>query len=318
MTKKISIVTSLYESADYVEELCFRISRACEKIRLDFEIILVNDASPDSSLETAKRIANDFPNIIVLNLSRNFGQHRALIAGLRESCGDLVYVCDSDLEEDPDWIVDFYREMLESNADVVYGVQNVSKRGLLYRTCRRFFYYLLRLLSGIDFPKNVVTARLMTRDYVNAMLEYQEREIFLTGIWHMVGFNQRPKSVKKLHTSNTSYSRARLISLTINALVAFSSRPLAIIAFVGFLMCMSSMMLFCYVIYQRLVVGLILDGWTSIIATILLSSGTTLLLNGIIAVYIAKIYIEVKQRPIVTIRDITKSDNLSITEKSGK
>lgn len=127
---RISVVTPLYNSAPYVVELH---SRAVAAIRAtgadEHEIIFVNDGGPDNSLEIARRVAAEDPGVVVVDLSRNFGQHRAVLAGLEQASGDYVFVMDSDLEEEPEWITLFHRAMQDRAIDVVYGVQEVKKRG---------------------------------------------------------------------------------------------------------------------------------------------------------------------------------------------
>lgn len=139
---KISVVTPLYKSAPYIVELHQRSVAAIRATGAqEYEIIFVNDGSPDESLEIASQLAAEDPCVIVVDLSRNFGQHRAILAGLAQTSGDYIFVMDSDLEEQPEWIALFYEKLRGGAIDVVYGVQKAKKRGIFYRASRQFFIY---------------------------------------------------------------------------------------------------------------------------------------------------------------------------------
>ncbi|MGN6114330.1 MAG: glycosyltransferase [Nitrobacter sp.] len=304
---RISLVTPLYNSEPYVAELYRRAKSAIGQITDDYEIVFVNDDSPDASLQTAKRIAASDSRVVVIDLSRNFGQHAALMTGIAASTGDYVFICDSDLEEEPEWIPVFFEELKKHACDVVYGVQTAKRGSVLYRIARRVFYKSLNLVSGIDFPANITTARLMTRRYVDALLQYRERELFAAGIWFMTGFEQRPHNVVKPNTSATTYRFGRLAAIFVNAVTAFSTRPLNMISLAGIIISAVAVLFIAFLFYRKLFLGIATEGWTSVMATTLLLGGVIVLFNGIMAVYLAKIFIEVKQRPLTTIREITNA-----------
>ena len=304
---KISVVTPLYRSAPYVEELCARLKKTIAKIGVDqYEIILVNDASPDDDLSVAKRVADADPHVTVIDLSRNFGQHSALMTGVRHADGDLVFILDSDLEEDPEWMALFHAEMVRTGSDVVFGVHTAVKGNASYRLGRRLFYAVLKMLSGVQFPQNVVTGRLMTRRYVDALLEYGEREMFLAGIWHMVGFSQLPVAVEKHKSSATTYGFWRLVNLFVKGFTSFSTRPLVAVSVAGVLFSLVSLMFTGWVVLRQVLYGVAAEGWASVMAGVLIMGGATMFFNGLIAIYVAKIFIEVKNRPMTTIREIYK------------
>lgn len=306
---KISVVTPLYKSAPYIEELHRRCVAAIRATGANqYEIIFVNDASPDNSLETARRVAQADANVIVIDLARNFGQHRAVMTGLAHATGDYVFVMDSDLEDEPEWITLFYDEMIARGCDVVYGINNNQKGGLLYSAARNFFYYVLNVLSSVSFPPNVCSARLMTRRYVAALLQFTERELFMAGIWHMTGFTQLPIEVVKQDRSATTYSMAGRINVFVNAVTAFSTRPLAFISVFGIALSAVAFFFVMWVFYKKFVHGIAIEGWASVMAAVLAIGGLSLFFNGVMAIYIAKIFIEVKQRPRSIIKDIYRNE----------
>lgn len=308
---RISVVTPLYASGPYIDELYSRFVDTILSIADEYEIIFVNDASPDDSLARAKSIADDDPHVTVIDLSRNFGQHRALVTGLAAASGDYIFICDSDLEEEPEWIAKFLSEIQRTACDVVYGVQINKKGGARYHIFRSLFYGTLNYLAAARFPENVTTARLMSQRYVRAFLDYKEREIYLTGIFHMVGFTQLPCEVFKNDTSPTTYRLPHLVSLFVNAITAFSIKPLIFIGLSGIVLSIFAMLFVAHVVFRKLVYGIDVEGWASVMAATLSIGGLTIFFNGIVAIYIAKIFLEVKQRPVTTIREVYRNPNAS-------
>ena len=226
---KISIVTTIYKSASAIEEFLEHSLKACDALGAEAEIIFVNDKSPDNGLQVARKFAEQRTGVVVINLARNVGQHRALWTGLGHATGDYIAMLDGDMEEDPLWLVDFYTAMNAGNADLVYGVQVAKKGSVFYRFGRALFYRGLKIMCSEDFPVNVVTARLMNRKYLDALLEYEEREIFLVGIMHMIGFNQQPMEVKKEKRAKSSYTLQSLLRVFITHTTSFSIKPLVMI-----------------------------------------------------------------------------------------
>src|SRR5215204_3749009 len=184
---KLSIVTTIYRTSGCIVEFHRRCLEVVDRMQVDVETIFVNDGSPDDGLEVATALAKHDPRVVVIDLARNFGQHLALWEGIEQATGDLVAIMDGDLEEDPLWLADFYKTMIDGSWDVVYGIEHAPPRGMLYRAGRRFFYFILNTLSAVSFPENVITARLMSRRYVNAILEFQERELYLGGLLYAAG-----------------------------------------------------------------------------------------------------------------------------------
>ena len=315
---KISVVTPLYKSAPYIEELHRRCVAAIAATGADeHEIIFVNDASPDDSLAVAKSVAGRDADVMVLDLSRNFGQHKAIMTGLGYATGDYVIVMDSDLEDEPEWITLFHRELTTRNCDVVYGVNNNLKGGLFYSAARESFYRTLNFLSSVPFPPNVCSARLMSRRYVAALLQFTERELFMAGVWHMAGFTQLPVEVVKHDTSPTTYSFAGRLDVFVNAVTAFSTRPLMIISVFGIGLSFVAFAFTLWVFYNKFVYGSAILGWASVMAAVLSIGGLSLFFNGVMAIYIAKIFIEVKQRPRSIVKELHQSKPVAGETRSG-
>jgi len=307
---KLSIVMTLYNSAPYIEQLYERTVAATQSIGdVSYEIVLVNDHSPDESLAIAKQLAVNHPNLIIIDLARNFGQANALMVGMAHASGDYVFILDSDLEEQPEWLALFFAQLDTKACDVVYGVNTHPKDNIGRAISRVLFYKLLNFLAETEFPKNICTARLMTRQYVDALMQFQERELFLGGLLHVTGFSQLPVEVKKIGSSPTNYSISQLLTMAVNAITAFTTRPLSIIAVAGIGLSIVAVLYTGWIMYKALVYRSVLEGWTSVMAGILLIGGMTLFFNGVMAIYIAKIFLEVKQRPRTIIREIHRSQS---------
>lgn len=304
---KLSIVATLYKSAPYIAEFHRRASAAAKSLAADsYEIILVNDGSPDNSLDLAIALAEQDNHVVVVDLSRNFGHHKAMMTGLAKACGELIYLLDSDLEEEPEWLLTFHEQMLEDKCDVVFGVQETRKGGLFERFSGIWFYRAFRALTGLALPENIVTARLMTRRYVDALLLHEERELMIAGLWLITGFEQRPQIVKKHSTSETTYTLRHKISILVNSVTSFSNAPLITIFYIGVTIFLASAGYACYLILHWLLHAKPLSGWTSVMVSIWILGGLVISFIGVVGIYLSKIFSETKRRPYTIIRHIYK------------
>jgi putative glycosyltransferase len=305
---KLSIIGTLYQSAPYIYEFY---ERSCKAARAlvgeDFEIILVNDGSPDNSVELAIELHNKDARVVVVDLSRNFGHHKAIMTGLAQACGEYVFLIDSDLEEEPEWLISFKEQMLREHSDVVYGIQGERKGGAFERVTGSVFYKLFRALTGINQPNNIVTARLMSRRYVQALLSHQERELNIGGLWIITGFKQATQLVRKRSTSPTTYTLSGKFSHLVNAVTSFSSLPLVYTFYSGLLISISALLFIFYLFVRYFFISSPPSGYTSLIASIWLFAGLIIFFLGVQGVYISKIFFEVKQRPNTIIRQIHRS-----------
>ncbi len=305
---KLSIVATLYKSEPYILDFYQRASDIAKKLVGEhYEVVLVNDGSPDNSLQVAVELAKKDNHLIIVDLSRNFGHHKAMMAGLEQASGDRVFLIDSDLEEEPEWLLRFVKQMDEESCDVVYGIQEKRKGGFFEKYSGRFFYVAFRFFTGLAQPDNIVTARVMSKRYVEALLLHQEREINIGGLWIITGFKQGQQVVKKHATSPTTYTLAKKLSHLVNAVTSFSSKPLVMTFYFGLLVSLSAVFYISYLLFSYLFIASPPSGYTSIIASIWLFSGLIIFFIGVLGIYIAKVFSEVKQRPNKIIRHIYKS-----------
>jgi len=300
----LSIVATLYRSAPYVEEFHARISKAAAAATDNYELILVNDGSPDDSLEIAQRLLADDPRLRIIDLARNFGHHKAMMTGLEHARGEHVFLIDSDLEEEPELLSQFVDRLRTTQADVVYGVQQARRGGLIEQVSGWLFFTIFNLLSDHQIPDNLVTVRLMSRRYVAALVAHRERETMIAGLWALTGFRQVPQTITKHSKGQTTYSLRRKVSLLVNSITSFSDRPLVLIFYLGLCIGASASLAAVYLVIRRLFFGVALPGWPSLIVSVWMLGGLILISLGIIGIYLSRIFIETKQRPYTIIRHI--------------
>lgn len=302
---KLSIVATLYQSSPYITEFYERASASAKRmIGDDYEIVLVNDGSPDKSLDLAIKLTQQDSHVVVVDLSRNFGHHKAMMTGLAHSKGELIFLIDSDLEEEPEWLETFSLQMKREHCDVVYGVQERRKGGWFERLSGQWFYSFFKALTGLALPENIVTTRLMARCYVDALLCHQEREVFMAGLWHITGFDQRPQVIKKHNTSETTYTFPRKMSLLVNSVTSFSNVPLVSIFYIGIVISLFTLGYIAYLVTLWLFLEKPMVGWTSVMASIWLLGGMVISFIGVVGIYLSKIFSETKQRPYTIVRQI--------------
>lgn len=305
MPMRLSIVATLYQSAPCVTEFHRRASAAARQlVGEDYEIVLVNDGSPDDSLDLAVQLTESDNHVVVVDLSRNFGHHKAMMTGLGHAKGERVFLIDSDLEEEPECLITFSKQMQGDPCDVVYGVQEQRKGRWFERWSGQWFYRFFKALTGLALPENIVTARLMTRRYVDALLRHGEREVFMAGLWHITGFAQCPQIVKKHSTSETTYTFRRKISLLVNSVTSFSNAPLVGIFYIGVWISLIAIFYIVYLIIHWLFLANPPSGWTSVMASIWLLGGMVISFIGVVGIYLSKIFSETKQRPYTIVRRI--------------
>jgi len=304
---KLSIVTTLYRSAATIDEFYRRIAAAAAPLADDIEIVMVNDGSPDSSLELALALHRADPRIVVVDLARNFGQHKAIMTGLAHTTGDLVFLIDSDLEEEPELLLHFHERLTKGDCDVVYGVQETRRGNLFDRISGELFFSLVNALSDQTLPRNLVIARLMTRDYVRALVRHRDREFLIAHLWQLSGFHQVPIAIKKLSRSPTTYSVSERIKIAVKHVTTTSTKLLYVILYAGIAIFALSLVAILYYITRYFLSGIGVDGFTSLIVSIWFFGGLTTLILGVLGIYIANILSETKRRPYTVVRHVYRA-----------
>jgi putative glycosyltransferase len=305
---KLSVVTTMYQSAPYIEEFVRRVSVVARKITDDYEIVMVDDGSPDNSLITALDIQKSDPHIHIIELSRNFGHHKAMMVGLDYARGDLVFLIDVDLEEPPELLTRFHAEMQSDNWDVIYGIQKERKGGLIKKIGGRFGWRLIQLLVPIEIPYNLSTVRLMRSAYVRQLVRHKEHMTAIGGLWVLTGFRQHEVLFDKASRGESSYTFGKRLRSLLDSVTSFSPVPLYGVFFLGLAIFFISLLVTVVLIIRRLT-GYVLDGWVSVMVSVWSLGGLILLCIGLVGLYISRIFIETKNRPYVIVRNVFGTDN---------
>ncbi len=306
---RLSLVTTLYNSAPHLLEFYERLVQCAQQITHEYEMILVHDGSPDASLDVALELFEKDNRVRVIDLSRNFGHHKAMMTGLEHVRGEYVFLIDCDLEEPPETLRTFWDEMQRHrDLDVVFGVQGKRKGGWFERVSGAVFYKVMNFLGDVKIPENFLTVRLMTQKYTQNLVKYQEREMEFGVLTELVGFKKKSIEVDKSATSPTTYSLGSKFYYFVNAVTSSTNRPLWIVFYLGLAITLVSLIYVVQLLVNRMIYGMeVVEGWTSIMVSIFLIGGLNIFVLGIIGIYLSKIFIESKQRPYTVIRKIYES-----------
>lgn len=302
----LSIVTTVYRSKPFLNTFIDETVDAIANAGIaDYEIIFVNDGSPDDSSELLLQARNSNPNIKVVDLSRNFGHHKAMLAGLSYARGDLTFIIDCDLEVRPFVLSRFLDTLRTTTADVVYGVQERRKGAAVERIGGAVFWKLFNLFSDTTVPANVLSERLMTRRYVKALLSLGDRNVFLGGMMYWAGFHQVAITVQKSAREGAStYSFRKRLSLLLEAVTSFSTVPLKLVLFMGLTVTLVAMLSGLGLLFRKLLhPEAVLAGFTSIMLITIGMTGLVITVLGIIGLYIARIYTQTQARPLFIVRE---------------
>jgi len=319
-TPQISVVVPLFNEEGNVAPLIERIEAILNRLpgAPSHEIILVNDGSRDGTLQAVRAQMLRRPDIVVVNLSRNFGHQLAATAGLDVARGEAVVLMDGDLQDPPELIEAFFTKWREGY-DVVYAVRRSRKGESPFKVfTARLFYRAIKRLTNVSIPVDTGDFRLMSRRVVDAIHRSPERHRFLRGLVSWVGFNQTGVEYDRdeRHSGTTKYPLTKMIRFAIDGITSFSDVPLRFASYLGF---SASLVAFIYAI---VVIGYKVlslrppaytPGWASTIVAVLFLGGVQLISLGILGEYIGRIYDEVKGRPLYLISDVERSPEPKLT-----
>jgi putative glycosyltransferase len=229
------------------------------------------------------------------------------MTGLAHATGDCVFLIDCDLEEEPELLTKFYERLEKSDCDVVFGVQEARRGGMFERVTGAFFFSLVDVLSDHQIPRNTVVARLMTRDYVRALVRHRDREFVIANLWQITGFRQVSFPILKLSHSPTTYTVSMRIEMAVKYLTTTSTKLLYFILYAGMAIFVVSLLTILYYISRYLLSGIGVSGYTSLIVSIWFFGGLTTLILGIIGIYVANIISETKRRPYTVVRAVHRA-----------
>ena len=300
----LSVVSPIYKGEKMLDELVSRVEEVLETLTADYEIILVNDCSPDDSWGRMKEICARDKRVKGINLSRNFGQHYAITAGLTETSGEWVVVMDCDLQDKPEEIPNLYKKALEGY-DSVFAQRVERKDKLLKRLSSTMFNCAFAFLTDQEQDKTVGNFGIYSHQVIEAVLSMGDSVRWFPIMVKWVGFRigYLPVEHAERGEGKSSYSLRRLLSVASDNMIAFSNKPLRLMLQFGFGVVVLSILIASFYLLRYLTGGIAVDGFTTMVISMWLLGGIIIMLIGMTGIYIGKIFDKTKGRPLYIIRD---------------
>ncbi len=296
---KLSIVSPVYKAEKIVPELVRQIDQIVSSFTNSYEILLVEDASPDNSWKAIMEEAKKNEKVKGLRLSRNFGQHAAIIAGLSHAKGEWVVVMDCDLQDDPTEIIKLYNKAIEGH-DVVLAKRENRQDNFLKKAVSRFFYKVFEYLTDTTQTPSIANFGIFHRKVIDAVLQIDDYVKFFPAMVRWVGFDVSTVDVKhnQRFEGSSTYDMNKLIRLAVNVILSFSTKPLILLIKFGLLISLCAFIFAAYYLYQLKIGAIKVMGYTSIISSIWLLSGLIIASIGFVGLYIGRIFDQTKNRPV--------------------
>jgi len=301
---RISCVIPAYNEARNLPLVLPEIWQQLKAMTDQFEIVVVNDGSRDDTFEVASALAVQYPEIVALDLSRNFGKEAAMTAGLAAAAGDVVILMDADGQH-PVSLLPTMLEKWQEGLDVVYAIRRTrSDQSSLHARLAGWFYKLVNWGSRVEIPRDAGDFRLMDKRVVAALVALPERNRFMKGLYAWVGFSNTALDYEPLprQQGESSFGLRGTFSLALTGMLAFSTVPLRLLTLSGLLLSMASMLYIAWVLLEYFYWGIQVPGYATLVVSIMFFSGIQLLALGIMSEYVGRIYDEVKRRPLYLLR----------------
>ena len=300
-----SVVVPVYNEQESISMLYRRLSEVLKSLTNNYEIIFVNDGSSDKSLEIIKELSSRNHEVKFLDFSKNFGHQIAVTAGMDFSQGRAIIIIDCDLQDPPELIPKMIEEW-KKGYEVVYAVRRKREGETFFKKfAASLFYKIFSKLTNINMPLNTGDFRLIDRKILDTLKTIRERHRFLRGLISWVGYRQTGVFYDrdKRLAGKTKYPLLKMLTFSVDGITSFSVLPLKIATLLGFVISGSSFLVGLYFIWLKITMDEILQGWATLINSILFLGGIQLIMLGILGEYIGRIYDEVKQRPLYIVRE---------------
>ena len=311
---KLSLVVPCYNEEANVKRFFDEVNKVFRNKVSDFEFVFVNDGSKDGTYPELKKLYKDnqSSNIQVLTFSRNFGKEAAIYAGLSNAKGDLICIIDADLQQRPEVVLEMLDEIENDDSlDCVAAYQENRKESKTLSGLKFAFYKMINKITDVDFVNGASDFRLLKRTMVDAILEMTEYHRFSKGIFSWVGFNTKyiPYTVEERQFGETKWSYGKLFKYAFDGIISFSTFPLKLATGVGLATAFASIIYLIVVVLQKLIFGIDVPGYATIVVLVLFLGGMQLFCLGILGEYLSKIYVQVKNRPIYILKEHLGKDD---------
>ncbi|MGL1890235.1 MAG: glycosyltransferase family 2 protein [Spirochaetaceae bacterium] len=306
----LSIVVPVYKCAGTIEILRERLDESLTDKNISWELILVNDCCPENSWEIIQKLTNDFVNVRGLNLSRNFGQHAAITAGLSVIKGDKVVVMDGDLQDRPEEIPKLIAKSNEG-FDVVLARRVDRKDNIIKKMSSRLFYYTMSKLTGQKYDSTIANFGCYNKKVIEAVLSMGDMSRSFQLFVNWVGFKTAKVDVEHSmrEIGETTYTFRKSVSLALNSMISFSNKPLKITVNIGLFLSVVAVIIGLFYFIGALKGLFLVQGWATMVISMWFLGGLTILILGVVGLYISKIFEQTKNRPIFIISEDTSKRN---------
>lgn len=308
-TRRYCIVIAMFNEALNIPPLLDRLEAVFADLPGRARIVLVDDGSTDDSVEVATREAQRRGNVDIVQLSRNFGHHTALLAGLDHAEGDVFALMDADLQDRPEDLPRMI-EAFDAGHDLVYAIRTQRTEPWLRRLGSSLFWWLVNVSSESHCPPHQAVLRLFGANVRDAVVQLRERHNFLAGMFAWVGFSSTCIEVEQAPRlyGQPKYSIAKMLKQAINAITSFSMKPMRLMVYGGVVVAVFALVFGSYLLFDRLLGGAFLPGWSSIMVALFFSLGMQMIGLGMVGEYVGRIFEQTKERPEYIVREIRKAE----------
>ncbi len=305
----LSVVAPCYNEEEGISELVKRVCDAGSKITADFELVVVNDGSKDQTLSILLSLRKLYRQLVIVDLSRNFGHQNALSAGLAECRGERILIIDCDLQDPPELLLEM-NQLMDQGYEIVYG-RRLSRKSetFIKKATASLFYRLLNYLSDIDIPKDAGDFRLISKRVKDVLLSMPEKQRFVRGMVAWIGFKQIAFDYHRdaRYAGETKYPFRKMVHFAITGITSFSMKPLQLISLAGITISLISGLLLLYFLVEAIVSDTA-PGWASLMVVMLGLGGVQLLAIGVLGDYLGKAFVQMKGRPIFLIDKVYRDE----------
>lgn len=321
---KLSLVIPCYNEQDNIFpffEATANAFKELPKTIKSLEMIFINDGSQDLTSQKLKELYSSYPSVVsVVEFSRNFGKEAAMLAGLRHATGDFVTIIDADLQQRPEIVVEMVKHLLDNeDCDMVAAYQEKRNEGKFISFMKKCFYKCINITSETEFFQGASDFRTFRKRVAEAILSLPEYYRFSKGIFSWIGFNTyyMPYTAEERHSGESKWSFFKFFKYALDGIIAFTTLPLKVATISGFVIFLASIAYMIFVILKRIILGVDVPGYATIVVLILFLGGLQLLLLGVVGEYIARTYIQGKNRPVYIEKEVLKAKKISYDEQDN-
>lgn len=305
MSPQLSIIIPIYNEEENIQLLYDRLTSVMLQMKVSYEFIFTNDGSKDRSIELIKALSERHPEVKYINFARNFGHQVAVTAGLDRAKGDAIVIIDADLQDPPELIAKMYDKM-KDGYEVVYARRRKRDgESALKKWTAKYFYRILSNITSVDIPVDTGDFRIMDKRIVEELKKMPEQHKFLRGQISWIGFNQTfiEYDRDERHAGETGYTYKKMIRFALDGITGFSDVPLKFVTYFGMIVTAFSFLVLVYVLISRFVTSDYVQGWASLMLSILFIGGIQMIAIGIIGEYLSRMNANIRQRPLYIIRE---------------